>query len=64
ILPLLTLDGIITYDIIKGPVTSERFLVFLREFLPFTNPYPGPRSVLVLDNCSIHHNEEIRKLVE
>lgn len=29
-----------------------------------TNPYPGPRSVLVLDNCNIHHAEEIRELVE
>jgi transposase len=32
--------------------------------IPLTNPYPGPRSVLVLDNCSIHHAEEIRVLVE
>jgi transposase len=33
ILPILTLDGIITYDIISGPVTSERFLQFLRELV-------------------------------
>ncbi|KAJ8509197.1 hypothetical protein ONZ45_g8604 [Pleurotus djamor] len=65
ILPILTLDGIITYDIIHGSVTSERFLKFLREFvMPLTNPYPGPRSILVLDNCAIHHSEEIRALVE
>ncbi|KAG2351152.1 hypothetical protein BDR07DRAFT_1321117, partial [Suillus spraguei] len=31
ILPILTLDGIIAYDIIEGPVTSERFVRFLRE---------------------------------
>jgi transposase len=31
ILPILTLDGIITYDIVPGSVTSERFLQFLRE---------------------------------
>jgi transposase len=29
-----------------------------------TNAYPGPRSVLILDNCNIHHAEEIRELVE
>ena len=29
ILPILTLDGIITYDIISGSVTSARFLQFL-----------------------------------
>jgi hypothetical protein len=32
--------------------------------IPLTNPYPGPRSVLILDNCRIHHAEEIRELVE
>ncbi|KAJ8592081.1 hypothetical protein M405DRAFT_687158, partial [Rhizopogon salebrosus TDB-379] len=43
ILPILTLDGIIAYDIIEGPVTSERFVQFLQEHvLPLMNPYPGP----------------------
>ena len=83
ILPILTLDGIIAYDIIEGSVMAERFVQFLRELvvcsslkstlfitnaffiqIPLTNPYPGPRSVLILDNCRIHHGEEIRKLVE
>lgn len=65
ILPVLTIDGIITYDVIPGPVTSARFVKFLRELvIPLTNPYPGPRSVLVLDNCSIHHSEEVRALAE
>jgi hypothetical protein len=31
ILPVLTLDGLITWDIIEGSVTSERFVQFLRE---------------------------------
>ena len=31
ILPVLTLDGLITWDIIEGSVTSERFVEFLRE---------------------------------
>jgi len=65
ILPILTLDGIITHDIIPGSVTSDRFLQFLRELvIPLTNPYPGPRSVLILDNCNIHHSEKVRALVE
>ena len=33
IIPILTLDGIITYDIIEGPVTAARFLEFLREMV-------------------------------
>jgi len=31
ILPVLTMDGIITHDILPGSVTSEKFVVFLRE---------------------------------
>jgi transposase len=31
ILPVLTLDGLITWDIVEGSVTSERFVQFLRE---------------------------------
>ena len=40
ILPILTLDGIITYDIIPGPVSSKRFIQFLRELVvsAATNP--------------------------
>jgi transposase len=55
ILPILTIDGILTHDIIPGSATSEQFLQFLRDLvIPLTNPSPGPRSVLILDNCSIH----------
>jgi len=32
--------------------------------IPLTNPYPGPQSILVLDNCSIQHAEEIHVFVE
>ena len=30
---------------------------------PKLSPYPGPRSVVVLDNCAIHHDEEVRRIV-
>ena len=33
ILPILTLDGIIAYDIIEGSVMSEQFVHFLRELM-------------------------------
>jgi hypothetical protein len=31
---------------------------------PQLNPYPAKHSVVVLDNCSIHHDEEIHQLIE
>ena len=31
ILPVLTLDGIIAYDLVEGSVSSDRFVEFIRE---------------------------------
>ena len=31
IIPVLTLDGIIAYDIVEGPVDTERFIKFLKD---------------------------------
>ena len=28
------------------------------------NPYPGPQSVLILDNCKIHKSEILREIIE
>jgi hypothetical protein len=82
ILPVMTLDGIISYDIIDGSVTVNQFVKFLRELvvspllfmslftdiysskLPLMNLYPGPCSVIVLDNCSIHHTNKVCELHE
>ena len=30
--------------------------------MPLTTPFPGPRSVLVLDNARIHHGPEVEDL--
>jgi transposase len=32
--------------------------------MPLTSAFPGPLSVLVLDNTRIHHGEEILELAE
>lgn len=64
ILPALSLDGILFCDIVEGSFTAARFLEFVRGLLDKMQPYPGPNSVLVLDNCSIHKAPEIRELIE
>ncbi|KIK24199.1 hypothetical protein PISMIDRAFT_99033, partial [Pisolithus microcarpus 441] len=65
IIPAITLNGITAYDIVEGPVNMEWFLRFLKEHVMlFTNLYPGPCSVLIMDNCCIHHGEDICHLVE
>ncbi len=32
--------------------------------LPLTRSFPGPRSVIIMDNARIHHSDEITELVE
>ncbi|KIK76629.1 hypothetical protein PAXRUDRAFT_169326, partial [Paxillus rubicundulus Ve08.2h10] len=65
ILPAITLNGIVAYNIIEGPVDSQCFVRFLEEHvMPLTNPYPGPRSVIIMDNCHIHKTEEVRAPIE
>ncbi|KAG2154117.1 hypothetical protein DEU56DRAFT_706678, partial [Suillus clintonianus] len=64
ILPALSIDGIIVMDIFVRSVNTDRFLDFLREQVaPQLNPYSGRRSVVVLDNCFINHDEEIHQLI-
>ena len=55
ILPLYTMDGFIAYEIIHDSYTTELFMNFLRnKVLPLCSPFPGPRSVLIMDNAKIH----------
>ncbi|TDL24672.1 hypothetical protein BD410DRAFT_719484, partial [Rickenella mellea] len=65
ILPALSLDGIIAVDLFEGSVNRERFVHFLRDHLaPCLNPFPMEQSVVVMDNCTIHHDEDIRQIIE
>jgi transposase len=65
ILPALTIDGYLDFEIFQGSITSEIFLNFVEQkVLPHCNPRPGPRSVLVLDNASIHRNRRLRELCD
>jgi hypothetical protein len=60
ILPLYTEDGFIAWDIIHGSYTTTTFNEFVSNYvIPLTNPFPGSRSVLCMDNAKIHHNEVI-----
>lgn len=64
ILPAMCLDGIINLSVIEGGHNAESFSLFVDSTLDYMNPYPGPRSVLVMDNCPIHHAEEVEALVD
>ncbi|KIK77411.1 hypothetical protein PAXRUDRAFT_28812, partial [Paxillus rubicundulus Ve08.2h10] len=62
---LLTLDGIVAGTAVEGSMTRDMFMEWLEfEVLPKCEAYPGPLSVLVMDNAKIHHSDDILELVD
>jgi DDE superfamily endonuclease len=54
ILPALSLDGIIHLEVLDKAITGDNFRHFVQGLLPCMNEWPLPKSVLVIDNASIH----------
>lgn len=63
ILPALSLNGIEYVDIIEGSFTAATFAIFIEGLLDQMNPYPGPNSVIVMDNCRIHKSPDILEMI-
>jgi len=57
-------DGVIYSSIQVGAFNGDTFLEFIEGLLEEMNPYPAARSVLVMDNCSIHHVDGVRAICE
>jgi hypothetical protein len=58
ILPAYTIQGYIAWDIIQASYTTLIYNEFIENFvLPLCSPFPGNRSVIVMDNASIHKSE-------
>ncbi|KAG8715654.1 hypothetical protein FRC09_016439 [Ceratobasidium sp. 395] len=53
-LPALTVDGILTLQVIVGSFTAELFHQFIKQLLSYMEPFPAPKSVIFMDNCLIH----------
>jgi transposase len=65
ILPALDIKGYIAWRIFQGSINAEIFYEFLRDqVLPQCEPFPGKRSVIVMDNASIHKSQDVRDLCE
>jgi transposase len=63
LLPALDANGYFTWLIYQGGITSSIFLDFIHDqVLPKCEPFPGKRSVLVMDNASIHHSQALKDL--
>ena len=62
VLPALSLEGVIYSDIVEGSYNGKKFVRFVDELTSVMNPYPGKNSVLVMDNCRIHHVPEVEEV--
>jgi hypothetical protein len=55
----------IIYSYVKvGGYNGDQFLEWLEGLLAIMNPYLAPQSVLILDNCRVHHVEGVEELCE
>lgn len=63
ILPACTIEGVLTAEVYTGYTDGEVFEQwFEHKLLPHCQPYPAPRSVVLMDNASFHHTEQIVEL--
>lgn len=59
-------EGISAMRLVKGAVNGDEFLDFVeRELLPTLMPFDGlnPNSVVILDNCSVHHVQGVVSMI-
>ena len=57
----MSMSGIIAVKMVTGGVDGDAFYDFACSLIPHLMPYNGynKHSVVILDNCSIHHVEEV-----
>lgn len=66
-IPIVSLDGIHDVYITEDTMNGQRFVDFVQQcVLPLTQPFNGvnSRSVIILDNASIHHVQEVTDIIE
>ena len=64
---LMSIEGILACKIARGSVNGDSFLEFVENLLmPNLMPFNGynPRSVVIMDNCSIHPIHEVTELIQ
>jgi DDE superfamily endonuclease len=64
VLPAISLDkGILHCEIVEGSFRADTFALFIQNLLDHAEPFPGPNSVIVMDNCQIHKNPYIQEMI-
>jgi len=66
-IPVMSTEGIHDVCLLEGTVNGDRMQIFVRNYLlPILKPlnWSNPRSVVIIDNASIHHVQGIPDLIE
>ena len=58
-------DGVLAHELHTGSTDSKIFIDFIRgSLIPSMRPFPDKHSIIIMDNCTIHHSQELKDLVE
>ena len=63
----ITSSGLLTVELTKATVNGDNFFDFIRgTLIPHMRPFDGvsPHSILIMDNCSVHHVNEVREVLQ
>ena len=63
----MSISGLYDLYLAEGTMSGDRLLHFINTFLlPVLIPYNGvnPHSIVIMDNASIHHVDEILQIIE
>ena len=63
---IISTKGVQDVYITDGTVNGDRFFVFVRrDMLPLLMPFDGqsPNSIIIMDNASIHHVDQVTELI-
>ena len=58
----ITTEGVLSYELTQDSVNGDKFLDYVRgSLIPNMSPFDGisSKSILVMDNCSVHHTQEV-----
>lgn len=62
ILPAYAQDGIVLSRVFQGTTDRAMFEDFIAQLLCHCGRWPEPKSVLVMDNASIHHSDRLKQM--
>lgn len=64
ILPAYCQDGMLMAKVIQGKTDSDVFEDFIEQLLTLCGRWPEPKSVLIMENASIHHSAQMKRMCQ